>query len=539
MGLIFDRYVVLVAGMYFMSVAGSVYLFGVFATDLQVKLHYSDTQIALVGTLENVGTWLGVVPGLFYDKFGPQLTSLVGAILIFLGYFGMYLGSIGVISQNVLFIGISGAIMGQGSGWAYTSALNTNIKNFASRDRGKIVGILVCFYGLCGAIYTQIYRGFFQPNVSLFILFMAITFSSVVLFFGCLLTVQPNLAHEEANYSRINMSYILAIFVAIYLGVANIAETYLSTSRIYPIYFAIPLIFMMVWFLYFPFCSNNISTIVRYDHDAESKVEAIEDDTILIDSRTTNNSDVVKETESNLLQTMQTLQFWLLFFAFIGSIGSGVTTVNTIGKVVISRENYPTDPIVKIHQNELKHAQDINTFVALFSVCNMLGRIFIGFVSDKFINKFDRFSFLIMAVVLMGLTQLILAFASVELLYLAVVLLGISYGGIFCMMPTITSELFGSKYFGANYGLMSVAPALGSIFFNTLLASFLSNMFLENGKICILDQKNICSYQCLGYDCYRYTYLILCGVCFLAIACLLTLKWMRRQRKYPPLARKV
>lgn len=67
-----------------------------------------------------------------------------GCIMLFAGYFLMQLVVRHVIPSDYRLMGVFALLMGQGSSWMYTVALNTNLYNFRDEDRGKIVGILVC-----------------------------------------------------------------------------------------------------------------------------------------------------------------------------------------------------------------------------------------------------------------------------------------------------------------------------------------------------------------------------------------------------------
>jgi MFS family permease len=50
-------------------------------------------------------------------------------------------------------------------------------------------------------------------------------------------------------------------------------------------------------------------------------------------------------------------------------------------------------------------------------------------------------------------------------LYVLAVGTGLAYGGSFASVPTLISLLFGSKHFGANFGVSLLAPALGTFIF--------------------------------------------------------------------------
>lgn len=85
--------------------------------------------------------------GLFYDKFGPFPTAVGSAVMVFLGFFGMYLSSIRILPTNYLFVGFCALVFGHGSSWSYVVALNTNVANFDAKDRGKVIEYLCyCFY---------------------------------------------------------------------------------------------------------------------------------------------------------------------------------------------------------------------------------------------------------------------------------------------------------------------------------------------------------------------------------------------------------
>jgi MFS family permease len=51
--------------------------------------------------------------------------------------------------------------------------LSTNVKNFHSKHRGKVIGILLCIYGLTGGVFAAIYEYIFQENVVAYIFFQA------------------------------------------------------------------------------------------------------------------------------------------------------------------------------------------------------------------------------------------------------------------------------------------------------------------------------------------------------------------------------
>jgi hypothetical protein len=71
--------------------------------------------------------------------------------------------------------------------------------NFSEHSRGKIVGMLVCCFGLCSGVFAQLYKGLFTVDgdedsgrIGNFLLFLAIATSSVGTIGSLLCNVLPN-----------------------------------------------------------------------------------------------------------------------------------------------------------------------------------------------------------------------------------------------------------------------------------------------------------------------------------------------------------
>lgn len=77
----------------------------------------------MVGTFGNFGIYFGgVLPGFFFDRYGPRLTCLIGAILNFAGYFGLWIfAKEGEAHYIVLALCLS--VMGIGSSATYSAGI--------------------------------------------------------------------------------------------------------------------------------------------------------------------------------------------------------------------------------------------------------------------------------------------------------------------------------------------------------------------------------------------------------------------------------
>ena len=74
-----------------------------------------------MSTAVNAGTWLAVLPGFFFDRFGPKPTLLIGVFMLTLGYLLMAGAAAGYITVNVTGAVCFAFLYGHGSSWAQTA----------------------------------------------------------------------------------------------------------------------------------------------------------------------------------------------------------------------------------------------------------------------------------------------------------------------------------------------------------------------------------------------------------------------------------
>jgi MFS transporter, OFA family, oxalate/formate antiporter len=106
--------------------------------------------------------------------------------------------------------------------------------------------------------------------------------------------------------------------------------------------------------------------------------------------------------------------------------------------------------------------------VVVLSAFNALGRIIIGFLSDKIGRK----SAMVVVFLLQAVNMFVFAlYTSIPLLIIGASVAGLAYGSLFSLMPSITADYFGVKNLGVNYGLVFtgwgiaaiIGPILGGI----------------------------------------------------------------------------
>lgn len=113
--------------------------------------------------------------------------------------------------------------------------------------------------------------------------------------------------------------------------------------------------------------------------------------------------------------------------------------------------------------------------ILLLSIFNSTGRILWGFVSDK-IGRFYT-----ILILLVGSSFMSLIVNGTEGWYVlgAICLIGLFYGGLLSNYPTVTADLFGSKYLGALYGFVLLGFGIGALI-ASVVAGYYKNLAHED-----------------------------------------------------------
>lgn len=106
-------------------------------------------------------------------------------------------------------------------------------------------------------------------------------------------------------------------------------------------------------------------------------------------------------------------------------------------------------------------------YVSLYSFSNCMGRIFWGAVSDR-IGR----AYCLMAIYLVVATMMLVIALSSSVVGFAIAIIGIGlcFGGTMGIFPSIVGEKFGMKYYGVNYGVTFIGYS-GAAFFGPRIAN--------------------------------------------------------------------
>jgi MFS family permease len=504
MPLVFSPWASLSAGVLLMLSAGTMYGFASWANNVfSIGLGLSQTEVNAIGAAANAGAWSSVLTGFFFDRFGPRWGGVLAGTLILIGYGSAWLAGSGALSDsaaesdfsafarsNVWFLVLCALLWGMGSGLSYTVALATNLMNFDAKDRGRIVGLLVCFFGLSSGVFVQLLRGFFGAGTvrgaTNFVLFLAIVCSTVPFISSAVgfvnVVADPPVNYVE-NLSRTRWALGLGVVLAIYVAAAALVETLVDfdSDEDPTLLLTVVMCVLVSLFLLLP-CGRsgrplfyfttgrgggpqsqssggkNVQQRVGVSSEEEegslsagAEIEEGEDAT---ESSPAESVGV----DMTLWQAVKTVDFWLLFAVFCCVIGPGIVMVNNLSvmNMALSQELEPGKSYAK---SDLPTTKQSQTLVTLFAVFNTAGRMIVGVGSDitnrrrsessgqqyamamksqsvlvRLAHVFatlSRESWLTLVCVGMCVTNVFLALArDSSWLWFAVITLGLSYGGI-------------------------------------------------------------------------------------------------------------
>lgn len=100
-------------------------------------------------------------------------------------------------------------------------------------------------------------------------------------------------------------------------------------------------------------------------------------------------------------------------------------------------------------------------YVSLYSFSNCIGRIFWGAVSDK-LGRYNALTCIYMVIAVMLLT--IANVNSTMGFAIALIGIGLCFGGTLGIFPSIVAENFGMKYYGVNYGITFIGYSTAAYF---------------------------------------------------------------------------
>jgi MFS family permease len=167
----------------FVSVVGTTYAYGIFSALLRTYLGYDQDQLDLIASIGNNGLYLSLIAGFLIERLGFKRVVRIGGVLIFIGFFFIWLAIKEYISSSQVTISIFYFLSQLGVCFHIASAITVAVRLFPHTAHGGAIGLTKGYFGISTAVLGDIAGGAFADNSTAFILFIAI-FIPIVGFYG-------------------------------------------------------------------------------------------------------------------------------------------------------------------------------------------------------------------------------------------------------------------------------------------------------------------------------------------------------------------
>eukprot|EP00117_Sycon_ciliatum_P040818 scpid33238/ scgid0981/ Probable transporter mch1 len=462
-----------------MSVSGFLYSFNSFADALKEQLSFTQTQVEWISSVANIGSCIGITAGLFMQRFGAKITVCVAALLSFAGFFVVAASIEHRIPTHFSLMCIYFFVMGQGGIFTYMACMMTTAVNFSPAVRGTVIGLVDSMYGGSAAVFSTIYTQTYgassvarEQDVAGFFYAGAAIMAAVNLFlFVALLWMPWKAAADKPNHNGSDAGSFDATSYenssdmekSDSFSVASGQES-VSDQRARTPALGSPSLQASA-----PHVGSPSQHSQGRSHqppmpsqrvDSEDVIEPVLETDSLLASSTAESSECLdksKQPDLNTLQLFLNVNFQLLFWAFALATGVGLMFMSNV--------------LFFLKAYGLEDDRNRKLFTTLLPVCSLVSRFLSGIVSDAMHARFIPRSLLLLvasAALLVAQALLLVQPDSLRVLLVNTTCVGISYGSMWCLVPTIMTHIGGLKYFGQNWGIVMLSSALAGMAYQEL-----------------------------------------------------------------------
>ena len=414
-----------------------------------------------------------------------------------------------------------------------TSALCTNIANFPE-VRGLVIGLGKSFNGLGAGMYAALFQGFFsvpgEPG----------NLHSAVRFIGLLSGLQlgiplvslfilrrlPRALVDEANSrpgarvfrtKRIAFGYAVTIFLSLYLTGTALAENLVPDMPSHTrLGFTLGALGVTSLFLYIPMGkvdtrstttagSASAPLVIAAQDVALERSLLAEEDTAGGDGEESGAEDSEAENLS-LRRILLQPTLWSFFFIIFVVSGCGLMVINNVTQIALALDGghrtnatHPASRAMGRDDAKQGHAAGTAVFVSLIAVSNCFGRLLMGVLLNRCKRWTSPRGLLMLDVSVMLFAFLVLSQATYGMLYFGIPVVGLTFGGVWALLPALCAETYGTTHLGAIYNFLNFAPMASSF----VLASKIPGT-LYDSQAARAGTGN----QCFGLVCYQTAFYI-------------------------------
>ncbi|KAF7715538.1 Uncharacterized protein PECH_004743 [Penicillium ucsense] len=454
------RIISVIAGTLVALSCGTNYAYSAWAPQFAHRMRLSSTESNLIGVAGNLGMYaMGIPMGLLTDARGPRVITLIGSILLGLGYYPIYRAyQSGEGSMPIILLCFFAFLTGVGGCSAFGGAIKTAASNFPDH-RGTATAFPLAAFGLSALFWSNVSTLVFKDDTGRFLLLLALG-TSILAF--CSIPLLRIFAAE--SYSSLprrgSDDYIQAQPLRPASDIAGSVDH--SSTAFHQERSA---------HARTPSSASNLRGSVQgVDADETSSLVSRPDGRPSFDTLDDDFlGDVAMEAhypDIRGVTMLRHIEFWQLFLTMALLSGIGLMTINNIGNSAKALWLYYDDSATSkfIQQRQVMH-------VSILSFGNFLGRLSSGIGSDLLVRKLNmsRFWCLLISAVIFTLTQLAgLSISNPNTLIVVSAFTGVAYGFLFGVFPSLTAHTFGIGGLSQNWGVMTLAPVFSGNVFNLL-----------------------------------------------------------------------
>ncbi|KAH7675457.1 MFS general substrate transporter domain-containing protein [Dioscorea alata] len=509
------KWLALAASIYIQGTTAPSYCFGVYSYLLKNSQAYDQSTLDFVAFFKDVGSYVGVLAGILSSSRvgAPWVVLLVGSLLCFSGYFLIWLSVTGAVPRPPLpAMCLSMLLAAQSQTFFNTAVVVTAVENFPGH-RGTVIGFMKGFAGLSSAILTQIYRTLLNGNAAAFILMLACLPALLPLLLMYFVKIHQTDGRNDQKH--LDTFSIITLIIAGYLMLVILIDNILTLeTSVRIVAFLLLLLLLMLPSIVAikaqlhdrktlsesKSCDESTQSLIgdtNYVDTDQMSDELMEEEASSVIGRGSSSQDkcLTSREDLNVLQSMLTCEFWLLFLAVACGLGSGLATINNISQVASSLGC---------------STKEISSLVSLWSIWNFLGRFSIGYISDYFLHSegYTRPMFMVLTLAVMSIGHAIISSGLPSTLYLGSTFVGLCYGSICVLMPSITSEIFGLRHFATIFNTIDIATPIGSYILSVRVVGYIYDK----------ESSSSAMHVCMGRHCFMSSFLIMAATCLLGVA---------------------
>ncbi|KAK4058612.1 hypothetical protein OIO90_000056 [Microbotryomycetes sp. JL221] len=420
---------------------GTQYCASSYSPQLSERLGLNSKQTNALLLCANTAIYLtGPLAGALVDRKGHRLCMIIASVFLFTGYFVMRLyydsGADGIRkSAGLVPLGIAQAMIGVGSSASYAGMSNSVARTFSSTRRATALSISIACIGLSAFLYSSLAPYSLMPgfdSTSSFLLLLAVGCSSSVLLSALLMRPPPLERIKNRGQTPKQPSASTKAKEDDGDDAASMPGSRSQSITILP---------------------EHDATIVAMEK-SRSQQQGLY--AWSIDSNYTYSPTGASQVDVRGWQLITSGDFGLLYL-FLGLLtGCGLMFINNLGTVVHSfpypmPSNSNSDAPLLLQQR----------LVSFLSICNCLGRLTVGPLSDLLAHKFARVWFLPpVAALFVAANAWASELYSLNLLWGVTALFGFAYGMLAAGLPPFVIDWFGLPSFTTNAGILGTAPVL-------------------------------------------------------------------------------